>query len=249
MKEVNDISGSGKQDVATSARDSDPAAPNWVEIPPRALIAGQGQVLSDEVLLRLFAESLGVIGEEAQILVDAFLIRFGSLAAIFATEDRALNGILHIGPQIRVAIRLVQEAAIRLSRARMGRDDIFTNRKLMVDYLVSRLAREPVEQFRILFLDERNRLLADEAQTRGTVNHTPVYPREVARRAMELGARSIILVHNHPSGDPTPSEADIAMTLDAQRAAALIEVRIADHFIIGNGAYVSFRDLRLLRDL
>lgn len=219
----------------------------WAEIPHRAVVSGHGRVLADDVLLRLFCEAVSVPMERRQPMVDAFLIRFGSLAAAFASDEKALSGLMHIEPHIRTALHLVHDAAMRVSRARLGRDDIFTNRKLMLDYLISRLAREPIEQFRILFLNDRNRLLADEAQTRGTVNHTPVYPREVARRAMELGAKSIILVHNHPSGDPTPSDGDIAMTHDAQRAAALIGVRVADHIIIGNGAYVSFRDLGLLK--
>ncbi|NVN01978.1 DNA repair protein RadC [Asaia spathodeae] len=247
LKEVNHDKVADGQDFEPGNGGSESSPIGWAEIPHRAVVAGQGPVLSDEVLLHLFCEAIAIRHERLQPTVDAFLIRFGSLAATFASDDKALSGLLHIGPHIRTALHLVHDAAMRVSRARLGRDDILTNRKLMLDYLISRLAREPIEQFRILFLDEKNRLLADEAQTRGTVNHTPVYPREVARRAMELGAKSLILVHNHPSGDPTPSDGDISMTHDTQRAAALIEVRVADHIIIGNGAYVSFSELGLLR--
>lgn len=248
MRKVKHTNGVKNQKKEPSGDGSDISSPDWTEFPQQALVAGQGPVLADEVLLRLFCESLGVNPEIGRTMVQTLLVRFGSLAAVFAAEDRALTGLLHVGPPIRTGLRLVHDAAIRVSRARLGSDDVFGNRKLLLDYLISRLAREPIEQFHILFLDEKNRLLADEAQTRGTVNHTPVYPREVARRSMELGAKKIVLVHNHPSGDPTPSDGDISMTRDTARATALIEVRIVDHIIIGNGAYVSFRDLGLLNE-
>jgi DNA repair protein RadC len=108
------------------------------------------------------------------------------------------------------------------------------------------LSRERVEQFRVLFLDNRNRLLADEAQQRGTVNHTPVYPREVAKRALELHATALILVHNHPSGDPTPSAEDIAMTREIKAAAATLSIVLHDHVVVGNGRWLSFRTEGLL---
>ena len=114
-------------------------------------------------------------------------------------------------------------------------------------YLNAQLARERVEQFRILFLDTRNRILADEAQARGTVNHTPVYRREVARRALDLHATAVILVHNHPSGDPAPSQADIGMTQEIGRALDAIGVALHDHVIVGNGRWVSFRREGLLK--
>ena len=113
-------------------------------------------------------------------------------------------------------------------------------------YLNAAMAREKVEQFRILFLDNKNRLLADEAQARGTVNHTPVYPREVVRRAVELQADAIVLVHNHPSGDPTPSREDLSMTTQVCDACAVMGVGVRDHLIIGNGRWTSFRDEGLL---
>ncbi|MDR6182191.1 RadC family protein [Asaia bogorensis] len=219
-----------------------------MELPHMAMAGGQGPVLSDEALLRLFCEGSGIPAGERTSFCENMLMRFGSLAAMFSSEQRTLSGIISLDRPLICTIALLHEAAIRVSRARMGEGDILANPRTMLDYLKSRLTREPIEQFRILFLDEQNHLLADEAQTRGTVNHTPVYPREVARRAMEIGARSIVLVHNHPSGDPTPSDADIAMTRDTQMAAALIDVRIADHIIIGNGSYSSFRELGLMKD-
>jgi DNA repair protein RadC len=115
-----------------------------------------------------------------------------------------------------------------------------------MDYLNAQLSREPVEQFRVLFLDNRNRLLADEAQQRGTVNHTPVYPREVAKRALELRASAIIVVHNHPSGDPTPSRDDIAMTQQIKAAVGALSIVLHDHVIVGRGRWLSFRKEGLL---
>ena len=116
----------------------------------------------------------------------------------------------------------------------------------LMDYLNAVLARERVEQFRVLFLDTRNRLVADEAQATGTVNHTPVYPREVVKRALELQATAIILVHNHPSGDPTPSADDITMTREVKAAANALTITLHDHIIIGNGRWLSFRREGLL---
>jgi DNA repair protein RadC len=113
-------------------------------------------------------------------------------------------------------------------------------------YLHAAMAREPIEQFRVLFLDTRNRLIADEKQARGTVNHTPVYPREVVKRCLDLGATAIILVHNHPSGDPTPSRADIEMTAEVKAAAGALGIVLHDHLIIGNGRQLSFRREGLL---
>jgi DNA repair protein RadC len=115
-----------------------------------------------------------------------------------------------------------------------------------MDYLNAVLAREKIEQFRVLYLDTRNRMIADEAQARGTVNHTPVYPREVVKRALELHATALIMVHNHPSGDPTPSRADIEMTREVKAAAAALSIVLHDHIIIGNGTHLSFRREGLL---
>ena len=116
----------------------------------------------------------------------------------------------------------------------------------LLAYVRTALAHEPREQFRVLFLDPRNRLLADEAQGKGTVNHTPVYPREVVKRALEVGATALILVHNHPSGDPTPSAADIDMTRQIVAAAGTMGITVHDHLIIGKSRELSFRSTGLL---
>jgi DNA repair protein RadC len=140
----------------------------------------------------------------------------------------------------------VQAAALRMMAAEVREKPVLNNWDRLLGYLHAALAREKVEQFRILFLDPKNRLIADEAQAKGTVNHTPVYPREVVKRALELHATALILVHNHPSGDPTPSRADMEMTTQIRDAAALLEIVVHDHLILGNGRHFSFRQEGLL---
>jgi DNA repair protein RadC len=131
-------------------------------------------------------------------------------------------------------------------RAEVRDQPVLNNWDRLTAYLHAALAREPLAQFRVLFLDTKNRLIADEAQAKGTVNHTPVYPREVVKRALELGATALILVHNHPSGDPTPSRADIEMTAEVKAATAALGILLHDHLIIGNGRHLSFRREGLL---
>ena len=172
--------------------------------------------------------------------------RFGSFAAILAAPESELRRVPGLGTHGIAAIKLVHAAALRLARAGVTGQPVLENSELLVAYLSAVLARERIEQFRILFLDDRGMLRADEVQGTGTVNHTPVYPREVVRRALELGASSLVLVHNHPSGDPTPSEDDIDMTRQISEAAAALSIAIRDHYIIGNGRWFSFREGGLL---
>ncbi|MGI9489575.1 MAG: JAB domain-containing protein, partial [Geminicoccaceae bacterium] len=116
----------------------------------------------------------------------------------------------------------------------------------LLDYLKMALGHEPIEQFRVLFLDKKNILIKDEVQQRGTVDHTPLYPREIAKRALELGASALIMVHNHPSGDPTPSKADIDMTKQVIRALESVDITVHDHVIVGRNDFLSFRAQHLI---
>ena len=143
-------------------------------------------------------------------------------------------------------LKAVQGAALRLMRAEVIDQPVLNNWDRLLAYLNGELAREKVEQFHVLFLDNRNRLIADEAQARGTVNHTPVYPREVVKRGLELHATALILVHNHPSGDPTPSPDDVAMTREIKVAATALGIVLHDHIVVGNGRWLSFRNEGLL---
>src|SRR6185437_15058143 len=179
-------------------------------------------------------------------LARALLSRFGSFAGVIAAPVTDLLSVEGIGEAAVAALKSVQAAALRLMRAEVIDQPVLNNWDRLLAYLGAELSRERVEQFRVLFLDNRNRLLADEAQQRGTVNHTPVYPREVAKRALELHATALILVHNHPSGDPTPSRDDIAMTEQIRAAAAALSIVLHDHIIVGNGRWLSFRKEGLL---
>ena len=184
-------------------------------------------------------------GEDRATAIRA-LGRFGSYAAVLASPASELSQVQGLGPHCVAAIRLIHEAAIRLGRAAVASQPVLDNRVRLTEYLATVLAHERIEQFRVLFLDGRDMLLADEVQARGTVNHTPVYPREVVRRALELDAKALILVHNHPSGDPTPSREDIAMTRQVHLAASALEIGLRDHIIVGNGRTTSFREAGLL---
>jgi DNA repair protein RadC len=172
--------------------------------------------------------------------------RFGSFAAVLAAPEPELRRVPGLGTHSIAAIKLVHVAAVRLARAGVAARPVLADKKRLADYLAAALQRERIEQFRILFLDEDGMLLGDEVQASGTVNHTPVYPREVVRRALALGASSLILVHNHPSGDPEPSREDLDMTRQVQLAAAVMAVTVRDHVIVGNGRWLSFRDEGLL---
>jgi len=169
------------------------------------------------------------------------MARFGSFGRAVSASEPELRAVEGIGDSAIAALRLARAAALKLLAEEVRDQPILDNWDRLTGYLSAVLSREPVEQFRVLFLDSRNRLLADEAQARGTVNHTPVYPREVLKRCLELGATALILVHNHPSGDPAPSRADIETTAEIRRAAEILGVVLHDHLIIGNGRHLSFR--------
>ena len=204
-----------------------------------------GASLADYELLEMllfFAFKKG----DTKPLAKSLINRFGSFSRALCAPPSELFDTRGLGVHSVAALKLVQEAAIRLARAEVMDQPVLNNWDRLMDYLNAVLARERIEQFRILFLDPRNRLIADEAQARGTVNHTPVYPREVVKRALELHATAIILVHNHPSGDPTPSRADIEMTREVREAASVLGVVLHDHVIVGNGSWLSFRREGLL---
>ena len=141
------------------------------------------------------------------------------------------------------AIKSVREAALRLTRFELQQRPVVNSWDKLIDYCNAHVAHHTVEEFHILFLDRKNVLIKHERQQRGTIDHTPVYPREVVKRALELGASALILVHNHPSGDPTPSKADIAVTQDIKKAAAPLAIALHDHIIIGRDGHISLREL------
>jgi DNA repair protein RadC len=203
----------------------------------RFLKAGPDALADHEMLeILLFAVPRCDTKQRARDL----LARFGSFASAIAAPIPDLLSVEGVGEAAAVMLKLVHPASVRLMSAEVINTPVLSNWDGLMAYLNAELSRERVEQFRVLYLDNKNRLLADEAQQRGTVNHTPVYPREVAKRALELHATALIVVHNHPSGDPTPSRDDIAMTQQIKAAAATLSVVLHDHIIVGNGRWVSF---------
>jgi DNA repair protein RadC len=179
-------------------------------------------------------------------LAKAIIGKFGGFAeAINASEER-LAEVAGLGQAAITEIRLVRAAALRLMQGEVSKRPLLSSWDKVVQYCRAAMGFEMREQFRILFLDKRNRLLADEIQGHGTVDHTPVYVREVLRRALELSASSIILVHNHPSGDPTPSRADIAMTKEIIAAAGKLDISVHDHLIVGRDGHISLRSAGLV---
>jgi DNA repair protein RadC len=179
-------------------------------------------------------------------LAKALIARFGSFAETISAPQARLLEVKGLGEAAAVELKVVQAAASRLARGQVKRKPVLSSWSAVLDYCRTAMAFEDKEQFRILFLDKRNQLIADEVQQTGTVDHTPVYPREVVKRALELSATAIILVHNHPSGDPTPSRADIQMTHSIVETAKPLGISVHDHIIVGKDGHASLKGLKLI---
>jgi len=193
--------------------------------------------------LTLFA---AVPRRDVKPLAKALIGRFGSFAeAIAAPRERILE-VEGASASVAMQLKIVEAAALRLAKTRLLGRPALTSWAALIDYCAAAMARSQTEEFRVLFLDRKNVLIADEVQSSGTVDHTPVYPREIVKRALDHAATAIILVHNHPSGDPTPSRADITMTRDVADAAKALGIVVHDHVIVGRSGHVSFKALGLL---
>jgi DNA repair protein RadC len=205
------------------------------------LIDSGAESLPDYELLEVILFAARPRGDVKPV-AKALLAHFGGFAEMMSAEPDALvqAGLNLAGV---AAIKAAREAALRLMRAELQQRPVVNSWDKLIDYCSAQVAHGKVEDFHILFLDRKNVLIKDERQQRGTVDHTPVYPREVVKRALELGASALILVHNHPSGDPTPSKADIAVTQDIKKAAAPLGVVLHDHVIIGRNRHISLREL------
>ena len=208
-------------------------------------MADAGAAMPDYELLELIlfsARPRGDMKPVAKNLID----RFGNFAEVISADPYALQQIDGIGESGVAALKIVQAAALRLSRQRILNRPVIASWRDLLDYCRAAMGFEKIEQFRVLFLDRKNLLIADEVLQKGTVDQTPVYPREVIRRALELHASALIMVHNHPSGDPTPSRADIEITQEVQTAAKALGIALHDHVIIGRDDHASFKALGLL---
>jgi DNA repair protein RadC len=179
-------------------------------------------------------------------IAKALLARFGSLAEVLGAPMHLLREVQGVGPAVALDLKLIAAAGQRMAKSEIKGRQVLSSWSQVVAYCRAAMAFEPREQFRILFLDKKNALIADEVQQIGTVDHTPVYPREVVRRALELSASALILAHNHPSGDPTPSRADIEMTKTIIDTAKPLGIAVHDHVIIGKSGHVSMKGLQLI---
>ena len=196
--------------------------------------------LLELVLFRAFPR------RDTKDLAKRLIARFGSFAEAVNAPEQQLKEVADVGEAVITELKLTRAAALRILKAEILERPALSSWNEVLGYLKAAQAFEQREQFRILFLDKKNRLIADEVQGQGTVDHTPVYVREVVKRSLELSATAIILVHNHPSGDPTPSRADIDMTKQIVEAAKPLGIAVHDHVIVGKGGHTSFRALRLI---
>lgn len=210
----------------------------------RFLAGGHAAMPEYELLEMVLFNAIDRI--DVKPLAKTLLATFGDMNGVIAAGETRLMRVPGVTPRVWYQLRLFEAIAHRMARAKVMRREVIGSWDALMIYCKTVMAYRETEQFRILFLDTKNTLIADEEQAKGTVNHVPVYPREVAKRALELGATAIILVHNHPSGDPTPSRPDIEMTAQIETACGAIGVQVFDHVIIGKAEDASFRALGLL---
>ncbi len=203
-------------------------------------LAGGPEAMPDYELLELLLFR-AIPRQDVKPLARRLLEAFGDFNAVVSAPPARLAEVEGAGEAVTCELKIVEAAAHRLARSRVLRQHVLSSWAALVDYCHTAMAHRETEQFRVLYLDRKNVLIADEAQARGTVDHVPVYPREVVKRALELNASALILVHNHPSGDPTPSEADIAMTYRIRDAAEALGLMLHDHLIVGKSRELSFR--------
>jgi DNA repair protein RadC len=232
-----------------------PGADGLAEAPPhfhghrerlrtRFMEAGS-EALADYEMLELVLFR-AVPRRDVKPLAKNLLARFGSFAEVISAPPARLAEVDGLSEAAITEFKIVQAAAHRLAKGQVRKRPVLASWSAVLDYIRAAQAFAEKEQFRILFLDKRNQLIADEIQQQGTVDHTPVYPREVVKRALELSSTAIILVHNHPSGDPTPSQADIEMTRQIASAAKPLGVALHDHIIVGKDGHVSLRGMKLI---
>ncbi len=204
-----------------------------------------GDALPDYELLELILFSARPRGD-VKPLAKALLKHFGSFAGVINAEETALREVDAVGDAVIAALKTIRVATQRLIKSEISDQPIIKSWTALMDYCKLAMGNKKIEEFRVLFLNHRHALMADEVMQQGTVNHTPVYPREIVKRALELGASAIILLHNHPSGDPTPSKADIDITQKIIEAAATVGVAVHDHVIITRDGHYSFKSFGVI---
>ncbi|MFO0997656.1 MAG: DNA repair protein RadC [Alphaproteobacteria bacterium] len=208
-------------------------------------LEGGADALADYELLELIL-FLAHPRRDVKPLAKSLIERFGSFAGVISADQASLARTSAVGETTIAALHSVRAAALRLAREQAMERPVLSSWDRLLAYCRAQLAHDQTERFHVLYLDTKNTLIRDEVESTGTIDHTPVYPREVMRRALELGAAALILVHNHPSGDPTPSQSDIAMTREIVDAAKPLGIAIHDHLIIGRAGHASMRGMGLL---
>ncbi len=206
--------------------------------------AGPGAFADYELLELVLFRSIP--RKDVKPIAKRLIARFGSFAEVLGAPEQQIREVEGVGPATAFDLKLTFAAAQRLTKGLIARKTILSSWSAVIDYCRAAMAFSEKEQFRILFLDKKNQLVADEVQQTGTIDHTPVYPREVVKRALELSATAVILVHNHPSGDPTPSRADIQMTQQIIDIAKPLGISVHDHIIVGRDGHCSMRGLNLI---
>lgn len=206
---------------------------------------GAGEGMADYEFLELVLFR-ALPRRDVKPIAKALIARFGTFAEVLAARPERLAEVEGVGAAVIHDFKVIHAAAVRLTRGAVRQRKTLTSFREVLDYCRAAMAFADREEFRILFLDKRNMLIDDEVQGRGTIDHTPVYPREVVRRALELGSTALVLVHNHPSGDPTPSTADIRMTHDIIAIAKPMGIAIHDHLIVGRNGHSSLKALKFI---
>jgi DNA repair protein RadC len=231
-------------DEATVAEPATGKQPSYIKDHRQRLrarfIAGGADAMPDYELLELVLFR-AIPRRDVKPLARDLMDRFGDFNRVISAPEARLRDISGVGDAVVVELKVIEAAAQRLARAKVLQRHIVSSWDALIDYCHTAMAHRETEQFRVLYLDRKNILIADEEQGKGTVDHVPVYPREVAKRALELNASALILVHNHPSGDPTPSTSDIEMTEQVAKACDALGLTLHDHLIIGKSAELSFR--------
>jgi DNA repair protein RadC len=210
----------------------------------RLLKAGPDALADHEMLEMILFIALP--RRDTKPIARKLLTRFRSFGGVLGAPEIELRAVEGLGEAGVASLKLVQAASLRMMREDLTTQPVISTWDRLTDYLTAAMGYERTEQFRVLFLDGRNKLIADEIQGKGTINHAPAYPREVIRRCLELHATAVILAHNHPSGEPAPSREDVALTTEIARAAAVLGIAVHDHIVVGRGKWLSFRAEKLL---
>ena len=209
------------------------------------LLKGGGDALADYELMELLLFH-ALPRRDAKPMAKELVGKFGGFARAIAAEPARIREVGGAGDAVVAALKTVEAAMLRALRERMEEKPALANWQAVLDYCKAAMQHNAIEIFRVIYLDRKNRVIADEAQQSGTVDSAPVYPREVVRRALDLGAVSVILAHNHPSGDPTPSRQDIAVTKQVIEAAQPLGIEVHDHLVIGRDGHASFKEMHLI---